>query len=177
MAPSDEALRERLLRGDLRAFDALYDRHARPLHGFIRRMLGDAHEAEDVLHEAFVAMLRERGRDEVVSLRAWLYRVARNLCLNRLRARRRGERALAAEAADLADRSAPSAEERYEDRESARRLRAAVARLPDALAELYALRAGGMSQEEIGAVLGVPVGTVKSRTHEMVTRLREEMTR
>lgn len=174
---SDEALRERLLRGDMRAFDALYDRHARSLYGFIRRLLRDEHEAEDVLHEAFMAMLREQGAVDVVSLRAWLYRVARNLCLNRLRARRRGERALATEAADVATAHAPSAEQRYESRETELRLQAAVARLPEALAELYALRAGGMTHEEIAAVLSIPVGTVKSRTHDMVNRLREDMTR
>lgn len=174
---SDEALRERLLRGDLRAFDALYDRHARPLYGFIRRLLGDAHEAEDVLHETFMAMLREQGAVDVVSLRAWLYRVARNLCLNRIRSRRRGARALATEAADVAASHTPSAEQGYEARETALRLQAAVARLPEGLAELYALRAGGMTHEEIAAVLSIPVGTVKSRTHDMVNRLREEMTR
>jgi len=173
--PSDEALRERLLRGDVGAFDALYDRHARPLHGFIRRMLGDAHEAEDVLHEAFLAMLREPPDAAVVSLRAWLYRVARNLCLNRIRSRRRGARAV--EAAADPDASAAPPDRAYEAHEAEARLRRAVARLPEAHAELYALRAGGMQYDEIAAVLGVPVGTVKSRAHEMVSRLREEMTR
>ncbi len=172
---SDEAYYERLLRGDLAAFDALYDRHARPLYGFIRRHLADAHEAEDVLHETFMALLRERdGGRAAASLRAWLYGVARNLCLNRIRSRKRGARAL-----EAAPAPAPGEhpERALEQRETAERLRLAVARLPAGLAELYALRAGGMSYEELAEALAVPVGTVKSRIHEMVSRLKQEMER
>jgi len=171
---SDEALRERLLRGDLDAFDRLYDRHARALFAFIRRHLADAHEAEDVLHETFLVMLRERDAGRAaVSLRAWLYQVARNQCLNRLRSRRRGARALEAAAPEAPTVALPDAA--LLAREAAERLRLAVARLPTGLAEVYTLRASGMSYEELAQVLAVPIGTVKSRIHEMVSRLREEM--
>jgi RNA polymerase sigma-70 factor, ECF subfamily len=174
---SDEALLEELLRGDMRAFDALYDRHARALFAFVRAMLRDPTEAEDVLHEAFMALLRERGGAAAPrSLRAWLYKVARNLCLNRLRARRRADRAVV-EAASLADFApAPAGvDSRLEAAEVRERLVAAVGRLPEALAEVYRLRTAGLSYEEVADALGVPVGTVKSRVHEMVGRLREEM--
>lgn len=173
---SDEALREKLLRGDLDAFDLLYARHARALFGFIRRHLADAHEAEDVLHETFLAMLRERDAGRAaVSLRAWLYQVARNQCLNRLRTRRRGARALLA--SPPPDTSAEPPDAGLEARQTAERLRLAVSRLPAELAEVYALRAGGMSYEELAQVLAIPVGTVKSRIHAMVHQLRQEMTR
>ena len=172
---SDEALREKLLRGDLDAFDRLYDRHARALFAFIRKHLADAHEAEDVLHETFLVMLRERDAGRAaVSLRAWLYQVARNQCLNRLRSRRRGARALEAVAPEAPTVALP--DEALLAREAAERLHLAVARLPTGLAEVYALRASGMSYEELAQVLAVPIGTVKSRIHEMVSRLREEMT-
>jgi RNA polymerase sigma factor (sigma-70 family) len=93
---SDEALHEQLLRGDLAAFDALYERHARALFGYIRRHLTVTHESEDVLHETFMALLRPReGAAAPTTVRAWLFTVARNLCLNRLRSQRRGSRALA----------------------------------------------------------------------------------
>ena len=55
---SDELLYDRLLHGDLAALDALYARHARHLFGFILVELGDRQEAEDVLHDAFLAVLR-----------------------------------------------------------------------------------------------------------------------
>jgi RNA polymerase sigma-70 factor (ECF subfamily) len=166
---SDEALYARLLRGELAAFDRLYERYERQLHGFLCAQLGDPAEAEDVFHEAFLAVLRARGeRAELRSFKAWLFGVARNLCLNRARSRRRADRALASAALE----PAPSATGPGHDPAA---LRAAVTRLPPALAEVYTLRASGLSYEELSAVLEVPIGTVKSRIHEMVRRLREEM--
>ena len=63
---SDEALYERMIDGDLDAFDQLYSRYERPLFGFIKRYVEDAVEAEDVFHDAFMAVLRERARRPVV---------------------------------------------------------------------------------------------------------------
>jgi RNA polymerase sigma-70 factor, ECF subfamily len=176
---TDEALFERLVAGDLRAFDRLYDRFERPLFGFIRAQLGDVGEAEDVLHEAFMAVLRERGkRSEVRSFRAWLYQVARNLCQNRVRSRKRAGRAADAATHVEAMGSAPvPAERALELHQQADLLLRAVSSLPGPLAEVYRLRASGMSYDDLAEILGVPVGTVKSRMHEMVKRLREEMSR
>jgi RNA polymerase sigma-70 factor (ECF subfamily) len=168
---SDEALFEKLIGGDMRAFDRLYDRFSKPLYGFIRAQLGDSSEAEDVLHEAFMAVLREREkRTEMRSFRAWLFSVAHHLCLNRVRARKRPMPAAAG-----IEESAPLADRLLEQRQVAERLQHAVARLPHALAEVYRLRASGMSYEEVADVLALPLGTVKSRMHEMVKRLRDEV--
>jgi RNA polymerase sigma-70 factor (ECF subfamily) len=172
---SDEALHEALRRGDLAAFDALYARLSGPLYGFILRHLGDAHEAEDVLHDTFMGLLTHDP--DAQSLRAWLYQCARNHCLHRLRDRRRGARALDAAAHEPPDIAQRAPGDALEARETAARLARAVAALPDAHAELYALRAGGLSYEELSSVLGIPVGTVKSRIHDMVSRLRTEMAR
>jgi RNA polymerase sigma-70 factor (ECF subfamily) len=176
---SDEALYERLLAADLSAFDDLYERHARRLLGFIRTHLSDAAEAEDVLHDAFLAVLREgRAGRAARTFKPWLYQVSRNLCLNRLRSRSRGEVAVAAagpshpEGHDLAH-----PEQALVAREALAALRAAASRLPREMAELYRLRAAGLSYEELSGVLEVPLGTVKSRLHEMVRRLREEVLR
>jgi RNA polymerase sigma-70 factor (ECF subfamily) len=177
---SDEALYERLLEGDLGAFDVLYERHERHLLGFIRKHLADAQEAEDALHDAFLAVLREsEARRSASSFRAWLFQIARNLCLNRLRSRQRAARALeVAAGADSVGEAGPHhPQHALEQREVSEALRHAVSRLPSGLAELYQLRAGGMSYEELAQVLSVPLGTIKSRMHEMLRRLREEMQR
>lgn len=172
---SDEALYEALLNGDLRAFDTLYERYERHLFGFIRKHLVDVHEAEDVLHETFMAILRDRaGARAARSLRAWIFQVARNLCLNRQRSARRATRALEKEAR-TPDETSPGPERTLEDHQAQNALRHAVARLPIELGELYSLRTQGMSYSEMADVLGIPLGTVKSRMHHLVNQLREEM--
>lgn len=175
---TDEALFERLALGELSAFDRLYARYERPLFGFVRGRLGDAQEAEDVLHEAFMSVLRERGRrTEVRSFRAWLYQVAHHLCLNRIRSRKRRDRLVESAAQEIPTSAAEPPEVSLDSRQRAAALERAVARLSEPLAEVYRLRASGMSYEEVAGVTGVPLGTVKSRMHELVRRLREEMHR
>src|SRR5208282_5018689 len=92
---SDEALYARVKRGDMRAFDELYARHATRLFGFLRGQLATPADAEDVMHEAILATLES---DEVTfdrgSFRTWLYRIARNRILNRARSMGRGKGAL-----------------------------------------------------------------------------------
>lgn len=172
---SDERLYERLRGGDMAAFDALYARYERRLFGFVRAYLHDAHEAEDVFHEAFISVLKsgdisfERG-----SFKSWLYQIARNACLNRLRSRKRGESARDKVRA-APEEKVESAEEKLERRAATAALDAAVRRLPAQLSELYHLRISGMSYEDMARVLAMPLGTVKSRMHEMVSQLREEM--
>ncbi len=173
MNDTDEILCTRLRSGDLAAFDALYARYEAPLYRFIRSYVDDTQEAEDLFHEAFVKVLDERPA-ELTNFRGWIYRTARNLSLNRLRSRRRGaaaEKRLGLESEPLA--TAP--DDDLAQKRAARALDAAVGRLPQALTELFHLRAGGMSYEEIATVLEVPLGTVKSRMHELIGQLRKEL--
>lgn len=172
---SDEALYEKLAGGDMAAFELLYRRYEGPLFGFVLKQVGDRGEAEDLFHEAFMAVLRERGsRKNMESFRAWIYTVARNLCLNRVRSRKRAERAVETEG-----RTAPSedthAEALLASSEAPNALRRAVQQLPEPYAQLYELRTSGLSYEEIAQTLGLPLGTVKSRMHELVDRLRKEI--
>jgi len=172
---SDERLHERLQAGDLAAFDALYERHERRLFAFIESYLREPAESEDVLHETFLEVLRRgTGRFAGGSFKSWLYQVARNRCLNRLRKRSRGERARRTLAATPAPEPG-RVDEALERRELGAALADAVARLPGALAETYHLRASGLSHEEMARVLAVPVGTVKSRMHALVRKLKEQM--
>ena len=172
---SDERLFERMRGGDMAAFDALYLRWERRLFGFIRAYLDDAAEAEDVFHETFMTVLRAPADFSRGSFKAWVHQVARNAALNRLRSRRRGDSAKERHASETPMTASPTAPAALEARETERALLAAVGRLPKSLAEVYRLRASGLSYEEMSEVLAVPLGTVKSRMHQMVAELKKEM--
>ena len=169
---SDEALYERLVGGEMAAFDQLYERYERPLFGFVLKHVRNRAEAEDLLHEAFMGVLKQR-RAEQGSFRAWLFQVARNLCLNRARTAGRANRAL--QVVGNEEPVAELAQTALERHQAVTALLKAVDLLPQPLAELYHLRVAGLSYEEMADVVQTPLGTVKSRMHEMVGRLREEM--
>jgi RNA polymerase sigma-70 factor, ECF subfamily len=173
---SDEILYQMLARGDLGALDTLYGRYERHLFGFILGQLGNRQEAEDVLHDTFLALLRDRDDERCppTCFRAWIYQVARNLCLNRGRSRRRAAQAMDA-VAHIPASSPEAPDDALAVAQSSEALRRAVARLPTPLSELFQLRAGGLSYEEVARVLDIPVGTVKSRMHDLMSRLRAEM--
>ncbi|HYY18552.1 MAG TPA: sigma-70 family RNA polymerase sigma factor [Streptosporangiaceae bacterium] len=85
----DATLVARAQDGDTRAFEALVRRYQRPIYRLAVRMLDDTGEAEDVTQEVFVtAWRRLPGIQEGKAVRAWLYRIATNRCLNILRARK-----------------------------------------------------------------------------------------
>ena len=170
---SDEALYARVRRGDIRAFDELYERYATRLYGFLFSILRSRVEAEDVFHESFMRAF-DAGDLELRpgGFRAWLYRIARNRALNVLRAAERGVRLSSSIPEPIAP---PSADDRLAERELEAALAGAVARLPPALSEVFHLRSSGLSYEEMAQVLEIPLGTIKSRMNQMVTVLREEM--
>ncbi|HEY0705708.1 MAG TPA: sigma-70 family RNA polymerase sigma factor [Polyangia bacterium] len=168
---SDEALFSRLQQeGDMAAFDVIYGRYERRLFGFLRGYLRTRADVEEVFHDTFIQVLKSREvRFERGSFAAWIFKIARNLALNRARSSRRAD---AFTARWEATPPAPGAEETLVANQQAQALAQAVAGLPQQLAEVFHLRAGGMSYEEIAFTLGIPLGTVKSRTHEMVARLK-----
>ena len=169
----DEALYARVRRGDMRAFDMLYERYASRLYGFLFSMLKSRADAEDVFHEAFMRALDARDIElRPGGFRAWLYRIARNCALNLLRSKERGTRAVFAIPEGEPDLRA---DERLEGRELDLALAGAVARLPPKLLEMFQLRSSGLSYEEMAEVLEAPLGTVKSRMNQMVNVLREEL--
>ncbi len=179
MTDSDEALYHRVKQGDMRAFDELYARYETRLFGFLHAQLRSRADAEDVFHETFLNALKspavsfDRG-----GFRTWLYRVARNLSLNRIRSAKRGARAavvLAAPDTSEGGRDDARADDSLAERELEHALDAAVARLPHALSEVFHLRRSGLSYDEMAAVLEIPLGTLKSRMNQMVTVLREDL--
>ena len=172
---SDANLVARSLEGDLPSFERLVSRYQNKIMGYSARMLSDHDEAEDVAQEVFIKAYRslESFRGES-SFSTWLYRIATNLCIDRLRKKKRSpQQAYSLDEPidkdeDKGGREVPdySAEPtRAVEREELRlRVREMVAEMPEKLrAVLVMCDMQGMAYEDIAKVLDVPIGTVKSR--------------
>jgi RNA polymerase sigma-70 factor (ECF subfamily) len=157
---SDEALAERAARGDRRALDELLRRHTSLVHAVCRRVLGNPDDALDATQEALVSIARKVGSfDGRSRFSTWCYRVATNAALDE--ARRRNRRPLPSDA--LPDRAATGAviDDGVSDRLD---IDTALAQLtPDYRAAVALRDLVGMDYAEIGDVLGIPPGTVRSR--------------
>lgn len=156
-APDVELL-ARYAAGEQSAARILTLRHAPRILALARRMLADAAEAEDVTQEAMLRLWRiAPDWQDRAALGTWLYRVASNLCIDRLRRRRP-----TAEVPDLPD-EAPGALGALEARDRAAALQAALARLPDRQRLAVVLRHfEDRPNPEIAAILEVSVEAVES---------------
>jgi RNA polymerase sigma factor (sigma-70 family) len=151
---SDERLVARVRAGDDRAFEALYDRHHRPLLAFCRHLLGSPEEAEDALQHTFIAAHRALRRDErPVMLRAWLFAIARNRCLSVLRSRRNIVALTEVEPTLPATVGLAAQVEQREDLQAL--VRDLHALSDDQRAALVLSELGDLDHEEIAGVLGV----------------------
>jgi RNA polymerase sigma-70 factor (ECF subfamily) len=166
---TDAELIVRVGERDRRAFDALYRRFARPVLGLARRRLGDQGRAEEATQNTFSAVWRgaRTYRPERGPGAPWLYAIARNAIADL--ARKPVD--LVVEAADSpADEAGPA--ERAEREWVRRRVHRAVEELPAHERSVIALAYWSeLSQSEIAERLGLPLGTVKTRTRKGLARL------
>ncbi|MDT7548749.1 MAG: polymerase sigma-70 factor, subfamily [Actinomycetota bacterium] len=175
--PAEEDARDRALlaahvAGDPDAFSALVRRHQDRLWAVALRTLGNREEAADALQDALLSAFRSaatyRGDARVTT---WLHRVVVNACLDRVR------RQKARPTVPMPDDGGPAdPRDRLADRETAIEIEVALADLPDEQrAALVLVDVHGMPVEDVAAVLGVPVGTVKSRCFRGRARLAVQL--
>ena len=148
--------------GDRQALDALLRRHSDRLFALARRLTGNDADAADALQEALIAIVRGLPRyDGRAAFGTWAYRVATNACLDELR--RRGRRPTLDDGTLLAGRAAAGSD--VGDVVGARLdVDAALATLPVEFRTAVVLRdLSGLDYAEIGEILGIPPGTVRSR--------------
>ena len=168
---TDEELIGGVARGDGDAFGELYRRYTQPVLGLALRRLGDRGRAEDALQDAFTAVWRSaRTFDPARGAGgAWVYTVARNAIVDS--ARRRSEPAV-----EVPDEAAPDAgpDERAERSWLAWRVHRAIGELPETERRVIELAYWGeRSQSEVASTLGIPLGTVKTRTRSGLARLAD----
>ena len=161
MGDPDEELLARVADGDPASVRALVARKLPRLLSLAGRMLGDASAAEDVAQEAFLRVWKQapRWRPGAARFDTWLYRVALNLCYDRLRRRRELSYA---EPPDRAD-EAPGPEQGLEAADTGRRVSAALQALPDRQREAIVLcHYQELGNIEAAAIMGVSVEALES---------------
>ena len=175
--PDDELVR-RAQTGEREAFAEIYRRYHAVVYRFARMMSGSPAIGEDVTQETFTVFLRELHRYEPKCSRisTYLYGVARNLTRSALRRNRRFVRLdITGDQEPIASSDPENALERSEERDQLRRV---IAQLPSRYREVVILCAiHGLRYADVAAILGTPVGTVRSRLNRgrgiIAKRLRE----
>jgi RNA polymerase sigma-70 factor (ECF subfamily) len=168
---TDGDLIRRVARRDANAFEALYHRFARPVFGLALRRLGDRMRAEDAVQETFAAVWRsartykpDRGAGA-----PWLYAVARNAIVDRSRSRSEPP----GEVPDIASTELGPDERAEASYVSWRVHRALESLSPNERDVIELAYYGGLSQSEVADFLGIPLGTVKTRTRAGLGRLAD----
>jgi RNA polymerase sigma factor (sigma-70 family) len=167
---------------DQAAFEALVRRHQGAIYNFCLHVLGQSDDAADVAQETFVRLYTHLGKlDEHEPIAPWLFRVARNRCIDVIRRRRTvplavaddtGESSLIFEPAD----DDPLPDELAERADLQRLLAAAIAQLPPTYAEVVSLRyTSDLSFAEIGAILDCDEGAARVRFHRAKALLRRNL--
>ncbi len=169
MEQSDEELWRAYNSGDSTAFEALFQRHKAKVFNFALRLLASRPDAEDVTSDVFIALFHKRFRDDgLAKLSTWLFTVARNACLSRLRSAKHmvslwfqkdgGEDY---KPWDVADTRESPAEEIIQ-KEKAKAVRQALQKLPVEQKEALILREYcRKNYEEIAQILGCSLAKVK----------------
>ncbi len=166
--------------GDRHAFERLARRYEKRLYNYVRRLIDDPSEAEDLVQETLIRVYQHAKRfKQDGHFRPWVYRIATNLCRDQQRYRRRRKLVSLDEQDSGIDKGAttagrlasqaPNPREEAAAHELAGRLQEALTALPMKHRTVFLMaRYEGLSYEEIAETLHIPIGTVKSRMNKSV---------
>ncbi len=186
--PDDIALMERFRSGDRAALEALVNRHHASLVRYFYVQCRRRETAEDLAQEVWARIIRARASyTPRARFQTYLFHIARNLWIDRYRSQRSAPPMVSADApvggaedggslVSLLPGGEAEPGDRAAEREEVERLRRAVEALPEPLRDVVEMgMIRGMRYEDVGRALEIPVGTVKSRVHAAVRRLREAL--
>ncbi|MGL4305572.1 MAG: RNA polymerase sigma factor SigE [Mycobacteriaceae bacterium] len=156
------------------SWDELVREHADRVYRLAYRLSGDAQDAEDLTQDTFIRVFRSLSSYEPGTFEGWLHRITTNLFLDMVRRRARVRIEALPEDYDRLPASDPNPEEMYHDAWLDPVLQEALDSLaPEFRAAVVLCDVEGLSYEEIGATLGVKLGTVRSRIHRGRQSIRE----
>lgn len=184
---SDEELLASFRRGQREAFGVLVRRYQGELFGYLRRYLGDSNLAEDVFQNTFLQVYINIDQYEIGRpVRPWLYTIATHQAIDAMRRSGRHQ-ALSLDQVredgagedlhhlmETLESRGPGPLDQAQGEERRQLVRAGVERLPDFLKQVVILAYyQGLKYRDIAGILGIPVGTVKSRLHSALMKLQE----
>jgi RNA polymerase sigma-70 factor (ECF subfamily) len=174
----ESRLLERLRDSDPAALEALYDRYAGLAMAVAYRILGSREEAEEVVQDVFWRLWKSSIQYDPLrgQFKTWLLGICRNRAIDSLRRRDRRPRTELATPSDDVP-VAPGSESAVLASERRTRIESALANLPDAQRQAIELSFyAGLTHSEIAKETGEPLGTIKSRIHGGIAKLRESLT-
>jgi RNA polymerase sigma-70 factor (ECF subfamily) len=181
---ADLTLVRRAQANDRAAFNEIVLRYKSKVYNFIARMVPSAQDAEDLTQETFVrAYLSIRSFQSRASLNTWLFRIATNLCIDYSRKNKKTAgltTSLSADSDEDDEREIPDAvydpQRILLNKELGAQLEQALLELPEKLRTVVLLYdIEGLPYDEIASIVGVPLGTVKSRLFNARTALRQRL--
>ncbi len=156
------------------SWDELVRQHADRVYRLAYRLSGNQHDAEDLTQETFIRVFRSVQNYQPGTFEGWLHRITTNLFLDMVRRRSRIRMEALPEDYDRVPADEPNPEQIYHDSRLGADLQAALDSLPPEFrAAVVLCDIEGLSYEEIGATLGVKLGTVRSRIHRGRQALRD----
>ncbi|MCX5043755.1 RNA polymerase sigma factor SigE [Aldersonia sp. NBC_00410] len=148
------------------SWEELVREHGDRVYRLAYRLSGNAQDAEDITQETFIRVFRSLSNYQPGTFEGWLHRITTNLFLDMVRRRNRIRMEALPEDYDRVPSDGPSPEQAYHDARLAPDLQSALDSLaPEFRAAVVLCDIEGLSYEEIGATLGVKLGTVRSRIH------------
>lgn len=158
------------------SWDELVRQHADRVYRLAYRLSGNQHDAEDLTQETFIRVFRSVQNYQPGTFEGWLHRITTNLFLDMVRRRARIRMEALPEDYDRVPAGEPNPEQIYHDSRLGPNLQAALDSLPPEFrAAVVLCDIEGLSYEEIGATLGVKLGTVRSRIHRGRQALRDHL--
>ncbi len=178
-APADCELVARVVQGDVRAFEAIYDRHSAQVFGLAMRVTGRQRAAEEATQDAFLSLWRTAGSydESRGTLKNWLLTLVHNRSVDWLRREARHDRDLEIDEAVVARlHAAERTEDQAATREESRHARELLVTLPSEQRQVIELAYfKGLTHAEIAAKVGIPLGTVKGRQRLALTKMHQAL--